>query len=172
MIQLVRRMRLPPANVALALIRRDSDDEPVLFRVDRATSGISRFVIHSRLYEKWSETAPSSSTETHVKGERLGEFEELVLLCVKQLGDEAHTSAIQTTLAEEGGREVTLGAIYSALDRTQRKGFVDSWLGEPTSERGGRAKRHYAVTAQGEAALSESREIRERLWAAAEAAGS
>jgi len=99
-----------------------------------------------------------------MKGERLGEFEELVLLCVRQLGDEAHGSNVQTLLAQEAGREVTLGAIYAALDRAQRKGLADSWLGDPTPERGGRAKRHYAVTQDGEAALRESRLIRERLW--------
>ena len=99
-----------------------------------------------------------------MKGERLGEFEELVLLCVRRLGDEAHGAAIQGALAEEGGREVTIGAIYAALDRTQRKGFTDSWLGEPTAVRGGRAKRHYAVSDLGEEALRRSREVRERLW--------
>ena len=106
-----------------------------------------------------------------MKGERLGEFEELVLLCVKGLGEGAYGTAIQEALAEDGDREVTMGAIYSALDRAQRKGFADSWLGEPTAERGGRAKRHYAVTEEGEEALRASREIRERLWAQAEAAG-
>jgi len=104
-----------------------------------------------------------------VEGERLGEFEELVILCVKGLGEEAYGTAIQTALAEEGDREVTLGAIYSALDRAQRKGFIDSWLGEPTAKRGGRAKRHYAVTAEGDEALRHTREIREQLWARAEA---
>ncbi|HZD06552.1 MAG TPA: PadR family transcriptional regulator [Longimicrobiales bacterium] len=100
-----------------------------------------------------------------MKGERLGEFEELVLLSVRQLGDAAHGSAIRDVLAERAGREVTLGAIYAALDRAQRKGLADSWLGEPTPVRGGRAKRHYAVTPQGLDALEESRRIRERLWA-------
>jgi DNA-binding PadR family transcriptional regulator len=99
-----------------------------------------------------------------MKGERLGEFEELVLLCVRQLREDAHGSNVQSLLAEEAGREVTLGAIYAALDRAQRKGLSESWLGEPTPERGGRAKRHYAVTKEGEAALRESRMIRERLW--------
>lgn len=99
-----------------------------------------------------------------MKGERLGEFEEVVLLCVRQLGAEAHGSGIQALLAEGAGRDVTLGAIYSALDRAQRKGMVRSWKGEPSPSRGGRAKRHYAVTPAGEAALRESRAIRERLW--------
>ena len=107
-----------------------------------------------------------------MKGERLGEFEELVLLCVRGLGDEAHGVSIQTALAERCGREVTLGAIYAALDRTQRKGFAESWVGQPTAVRGGRAKRHYAVTSVGESALRESRDIREGLWESAEAARS
>ena len=99
-----------------------------------------------------------------MKGERLGEFEELVLLCVRQLGEDAHGSNVQSLLAETAGREVTLGAIYAALDRAQRKGLARSWLGDPTPERGGRAKRHYAVTPKGEDALRESRLIRDRLW--------
>jgi PadR family transcriptional regulator len=107
-----------------------------------------------------------------MKGERLGEFEELVLLCVRQLGHDAHGVAIQERLSESGGREVTLGAIYAALDRAQRKGLADSWLGEPTAIRGGRAKRHYAVTSEGEDALRESRRVRELLWTGAEAARS
>lgn len=102
-----------------------------------------------------------------VKGERLGEFEELVLLCVRRLGDQAHGSAVQALLEDNANRHVTLGAIYAALDRAQRKGLIDSWLGEPSAVRGGRAKRYYAVTPQGESALRESRKIRERLWAQA-----
>jgi PadR family transcriptional regulator PadR len=108
-----------------------------------------------------------------VKGERLGEFEELVLLCVRQLGEGAHGSAVQALLEQGAGRQVTLGAIYAALDRAQRKGLIDSWLGEPTAARGGRAKRYYEVTPAGEDALQTSRTIRERLWTrAASEAGS
>ena len=104
-----------------------------------------------------------------MKGERLGEFEELVLLCVRQLGADAHGSNVQSLLADIAGREVTLGAIYAAMDRLQRKGLAESWLGEPTPERGGRAKRHYSVTPKGEGALQESRQVRERLWQPSEA---
>ena len=102
-----------------------------------------------------------------MKGERLGEFEELVLLCVRRLGDDAHGVTIQNALAEHAGREVMLGAIYAALDRVQRKGFAESWLGEPTPTRGGRAKRHYAVSVRGEEVLRESWRVRDRLWATA-----
>ncbi len=107
-----------------------------------------------------------------MKGERLGEFEELILLCVRKLGEEAHGAAIQEVLSERAGRDVTLGAIYAALDRAQRKGFADSWLGEPTAVRGGRAKRHYALTPGGLDALEESRRIRDLLWARPEGARS
>lgn len=103
-----------------------------------------------------------------MKGERMGEFEELVLLCVRQLGKDAHGASLQALLAGRGNREVTLGAIYAALDRAQRKGLAKSWLGAPTATRGGRAKRHYAVTLAGEEALRESRRIRELLWSEAE----
>lgn len=106
-----------------------------------------------------------------MKGERLGEFEELVLLCVRKLGSDAHGAAIQAALSDEGGREVTLGAIYAALDRAQRKGFAESWLGQPTAVRGGRAKRHYGVSREGEEVLRASRDVRERLWSEAETAG-
>ena len=99
-----------------------------------------------------------------MKGERLGEFEELVLLCVRQLGEDAHGVAIQELLAQTTSRDATLGAIYAALDRAQRKGLADSWLGEPTAVRGGRAKRHYRVSEAGEDALRESRRVRELLW--------
>jgi len=99
-----------------------------------------------------------------VKGERLGEFEELVLLAVRRLGQKAHGANIQQMLAGTAGREVTLGSIYTALDRAQRKGFADSWLGQPTAERGGRAKRHYGVTEVGMEALRECRAARDRLW--------
>ena len=99
-----------------------------------------------------------------MKGENLGEFEELILLAVRELGEAAHSSSIQTLLAQKANREVTLGAIYSALDRCQRKGLADSWLSETTGRRGGRPKRHYSTTEEGTEALRESRRIRDRLW--------
>ncbi|MGH7577548.1 MAG: PadR family transcriptional regulator [Longimicrobiales bacterium] len=99
-----------------------------------------------------------------MKGSNLGEFEELVLLAVRRLGDEATGSAIQEVLERAARRRATLGAIYAALDRGARKGLVESWLGEPAPVPGGRARRHYAVTRAGEAALRESRRVREVLW--------
>lgn len=98
-----------------------------------------------------------------MKGERLGEFEEVVLLSVR-IGGEASGIAIQRVLEREASRDVSLGAIYSALDRLARKGLVDSWLGDPTPIRGGRRKRYYQVTSKGLLHLTETRRIRDALW--------
>ncbi len=106
-----------------------------------------------------------------MKGENLGEFEEMVLLAVAGLGEEEATgAAIQETLERRAGRRASLGAIYAALDRGHRKGLVESWLGEPRAQPGGRARRHYRVTPTGEEALRESRRAREALWRAARTA--
>ncbi len=99
-----------------------------------------------------------------MKGKNLGEFEELVLLAIRRLDDAATGSAIQELLVREAHRRPSLGAIYAALDRAQRKAMVRSWLGDPTPVAGGRARRHYALTRPGELALHESRRIREGLW--------
>ncbi len=99
-----------------------------------------------------------------MKGDHLGEFEEIVMLAVRALADGATGGTIQELLERDAGRRSSLGAIYAALDRVQRKGLVESWLGEPTPSPGGRRRRHYAVTRSGEAALGESRQVREVLW--------
>jgi DNA-binding PadR family transcriptional regulator len=96
---------------------------------------------------------------------RLREFEELVLLSVLVAGPNAYGAALQEVLAEEARRDVSLGAIYTALDRLGRKGFVTSELGDPTPVRGGRRKRHYALTGKGLEHVREARRIRERMWA-------
>jgi PadR family transcriptional regulator PadR len=95
---------------------------------------------------------------------RLREFEELVLLSVLAAGPEAYGAAIQRVLDQEARRAVTLGAIYTALDRLTRKGLVRSEMGEPTPVRGGRRKRHYEVTPAGLEQVAAIRRVRERLW--------
>lgn len=79
----------------------------------------------------------------------LGDLERLVLLCVVRLGDGTYGAEIQRELEERTNRNVTPGTIYPTLDRLERKGLVRSWMGEPTAERGGRAKRHYALLPEG-----------------------
>jgi DNA-binding PadR family transcriptional regulator len=71
----------------------------------------------------------------------LGEFELMILLALIRLGDDAYGVPISKELLNTTGREVSLGSVYAALDRLERKEFVTSTLGDPTPERGGRAKR-------------------------------
>jgi PadR family transcriptional regulator, regulatory protein PadR len=93
----------------------------------------------------------------------LGGFENLLLLAILRLDDRAYGVTIRRTLLEEAGKDVAIGAIYTGLDRLEQKGFVRSWNGEPTPERGGKAKKFYRVTAQGKKALHEMHRAIRRL---------
>jgi PadR family transcriptional regulator PadR len=94
----------------------------------------------------------------------LGEMELMVLLAVVRLGDDAYGVPISKELLALAGREIALGSIYAALDRIERKGFVASVLGDPTPERGGRAKRYFRVTPAGIQALKTTRKALTSLW--------
>ncbi len=94
----------------------------------------------------------------------LREFEELVLLGVLITAPDAYGPAIQEVLREKAGRDVSLGAIYTALSRVDKKGLVTSEMGDPTPVRGGRRKRHYELTAAGLERVREARRIRDRMW--------
>ena len=96
-----------------------------------------------------------------MKGTFLGEFQELVLLAILALDEEAYGVSIQQKIKEVAGRSITRGALHSALSRLEEKGFLKSAFGEATKERGGRRKRLYSVTASGQNALEEARMIRE-----------
>lgn len=98
------------------------------------------------------------------KGDFLGEFEQIALLALARLDQQAYGMAIRQEIENRTGREIGIGSIYSALDRLERKGLVGSSLGEPTAERGGRAKRFYHLEGSGVRALEQAREIHERLW--------
>ncbi len=99
-----------------------------------------------------------------MKAPTMGEFEEIVLLAVCGLKNEAYAIMIQERIEEKTHRSATMGAIYSALERLEEKGYAVSRLGEITRQRGGRRKRFYRVTPAGMAALHKVRETRERLW--------
>ncbi len=101
-----------------------------------------------------------------MKSTQLGEFEELVLLVVGSLNDEAYSLSIQKTLKEHTGRNPSIGALHSALNRLTKKGFVDSYEGGATKSRGGRRKRFYSLTAFGRKALDHSFELRSGLYPA------
>jgi DNA-binding PadR family transcriptional regulator len=83
----------------------------------------------------------------------LGEFEQVVLLAILRLGDNAYGVTIRSEITACTRREVAPGALYTTLDRMEDKGIVRSWLGDPTPQRGGRAKRYFASTKAGRAAL-------------------
>jgi PadR family transcriptional regulator PadR len=99
------------------------------------------------------------------KGSHLGEFEQHVLAALFRLGDNAYGVTIRRTIAERTRRDVTFGAVYATLDRLERKGFVSSRAGEPTPERGGRAKRYFNIEAPGLRALGESWRMTDRMRA-------
>jgi DNA-binding PadR family transcriptional regulator len=84
----------------------------------------------------------------------LGEFEHIVLLAILRLEEKAYGVTIRGELAERAGREVAPGALYTTLDRLEDKGLVESRLGDPTAERGGRARRYYSVTTNGLRAIA------------------
>ena len=102
------------------------------------------------------------------KLETLGEFEQLVLLAIVRLAADAYGSTIRDEIEDRTDRSVAIGALYTALDRLERKGYVGSRMSDPTPERGGRAKRYYKQKPAGAAALRRSREALVRMWAGVE----
>lgn len=84
----------------------------------------------------------------------LGEFEQIVLLAVLRLKAEAYGVSIRTEIAERTGREPSAGALYTTLERLETKGLLKSRTGDPTPQRGGRAKRYYTVSASGNVAIA------------------
>lgn len=99
-----------------------------------------------------------------MKETRLGEFEEVILLLVGILKDEAYTLHIAEEFENQTGRSTSVGAVHSALNRLSEKGFLESEMGAATAERGGRRKRIFKITALGERTLSEARNFRMALW--------
>ena len=113
------------------------------------------------------------------KPDSLGQFEQLVLTAILALGDNAYGVTIHKKVEELAHpKSVALGAVYVTLDRLEDKGYIKSWLSDPTPERGGRSKRHYELQALGERVLQDSiaagqrmRAVVEELWGGLEAPG-
>ena len=95
----------------------------------------------------------------------LGEFEELVLLTIANLAAGAYGSALLRDINERANRNLSLGAMHSTLTRLEEKGFITSYLGEPTNERGGRRKRYFELTSNAITALNDMKSLRDELWA-------
>lgn len=96
----------------------------------------------------------------------LGEFEELVLLTVAVLEEDAYGVSVTQALEDKTGRTVGFSTVHSTLQRLEEKGYVSSRMGGATAERGGRRKRFFTVTAFGRKALREVKQVREDLWSA------
>ena len=97
----------------------------------------------------------------------LGEFEQSILLAIAHLtqsGDDIYGVPIRQAIESRTGRSVAVGALYTALDRLERKGYVASTMSDPTPSRGGRAKRYFTIRPLGVAALERSREFLARMW--------
>jgi DNA-binding PadR family transcriptional regulator len=95
----------------------------------------------------------------------LGEFEEIVLLAVARLGEQAYGVSIRREIEERTGRDSAIGAIYATLERLEQKGCLASRQGEAVPVRGGRARRYYRLQPSGVRALEQTRRAFDRLWA-------
>lgn len=98
------------------------------------------------------------------KEKYLGEFEQVILLATMRLGSQAYGKTIRVLLAELLKRDVTVGALYATLERLENKGMVTAKMGEPTNERGGRAKKYFEVTAKGHQSLKRSKDALTLMW--------
>ena len=99
------------------------------------------------------------------RGDLLGSLEQIILLALVQLGSEAYGMTVRREIEARTGRNVSIGAIYATLDRLETKGYVSSFTGDPTPERGGRARRHFRVEAEGRRALRVSQEAIRKMSA-------
>ncbi|MFT6855843.1 MAG: PadR family transcriptional regulator PadR [Cyclobacteriaceae bacterium] len=96
--------------------------------------------------------------------EHIGELEELVLLLIIMLKDDAYGLSIRNALKEEASRVITIGAVHGTVSRLEKKGFIESHMGGATEERGGRRKRIFKITAAGKNVLARSRDVKVNLW--------
>src|SRR3970040_1792276 len=94
----------------------------------------------------------------------LGELEELVLLMVALLNDEAYGVSIMEELKKQAARQISVSAVHAVLHRLEEKGFVRSKMGGASDERGGRRKRLFSITAYGRDVLEEKRDTRNLIW--------
>jgi PadR family transcriptional regulator PadR len=99
-----------------------------------------------------------------MKETRLGDFEEVILLLVGILGEAAYAFKIAEEFKSQTGRTASIGSVHSTMDRLSNKGFLSSEMGQPSSNRGGRRKRIYKITASGQKVLRKSKEFKVSLW--------
>ena len=96
--------------------------------------------------------------------ESLGHFELLVMLALLRQGDDAYGVPIADAIAQSTGKTVILASVYNTLERLEQKGLVRSTLGQPTPERGGRAKRYFSITTPGLREVRAAKKALTVLW--------
>ncbi len=94
----------------------------------------------------------------------IGEFEELVLLTIAALGDDAYGVSVKEDIEKRASRSISIGALHSTITRLEEKGFIESRLGGATQERGGRKKRYFTLTLEGKQGLAKIKNLRDELW--------
>lgn len=99
-----------------------------------------------------------------MKGLHLGEFEELVMLAVGILNNNAYGIAIMDEVKKQSGRNCKISTVHETLIRLEKKGLLKSYTGGATNVRGGRKKRYFEITALGKNAINETRELRNSMW--------
>ncbi len=99
------------------------------------------------------------------RGDLLGSLEYIVLLALVRLEENVYGMTVRREIEARTGRSVSIGAIYATLERLQTKGYVRSFIGEPTAERGGRAKRLFCIEADGRRALRTTQETMQKMTA-------
>ena len=98
------------------------------------------------------------------KRSNIGDLEVMVMLALLRLGDNAYGVPISQEIEQQSGREVALGSVYATLERLEGRGLVSSYLGKPTAERGGKAKRYFRVTQNGLRQVRQTRQVLMKLW--------
>lgn len=113
------------------------------------------------------------TVEHMAKGDNLGEFELLILAALMIQGTNAYGMVIHERVEKlaEGTRSVSLGSVYTTLDRLEQKGYVKSWFSDPTPERGGRTKRFFEITGTGELAMKASLRLSRNVLSGLDAIG-
>jgi DNA-binding PadR family transcriptional regulator len=99
-----------------------------------------------------------------MKGNYLGELEELILLTVASLGAEAYAVSVKNELEGNAGRKLNISAIHAVLYRLEDKGYLKSSFGGATQKRGGQMKRYFRVTSAGFKVLQVAKELKEQIW--------
>jgi PadR family transcriptional regulator PadR len=96
--------------------------------------------------------------------EGLNKIEQLILLALARLGDDAYGMSVRDEIESRTGRSLSIAAVYNALDRLERSGLIGANLSSPTTERGGRAKKHFQIKAAAVRALRDEQTVMEQMW--------